>query len=282
MNIKPYQTFFLRMVREGTSQLWRNKFLSLSAIGLGVLILFLLNFVFGIRYFIDQSLQNLEARSDFSIPLEESYDSFEFDALKNELKEFDVTPTLLPAEQFADFSLPARINISFQDLEQVSPVLAVFKKARYTEVVGDWDSQSERSFASVADRLVKLKKTTNGIAQTLVIIFIIGGILLAMNTFQLILFSRREEVFIARLVGAHNKFIMAPFLFEGFLLGFLSALLAMVVFVIVLRQVTILPGGDIFVYLFTEVFTLELLIAAGVGTLGAFFSTRRYLLSQFE
>ena len=65
-----------RSLREGSIQLWRNKFLSGTTIFLGALILFLLNFVFSIQYFADMSLQNLEARADFSILLQEDFVCF--------------------------------------------------------------------------------------------------------------------------------------------------------------------------------------------------------------
>lgn len=52
------------------------------------------------------------------------------------------------------------------------------------------------------------------------VVFIIG------NTIRLELHSRKEEVVIAKLVGATNAFIRRPFLYTGFWLGFISSIAA--------------------------------------------------------
>lgn len=52
------------------------------------------------------------------------------------------------------------------------------------------------------------------------VVFIIG------NTIRLELQSRKEEVVIAKLVGATNAFIRRPFLYTGFWLGFISSVVA--------------------------------------------------------
>ena len=270
-------------------QAWRNSFLSLSTIGLGALILFLLNFVFGVEYFLDSSLQNLEKRADFSIPLQQNFDAFEYESLLNELIGYEVETNFLPAESLGSeddptgaFALPPRLRVTFFNLEQVSEVLDVFKKSRYLEVVGEWDGSGEREFAQVIDRLVMIRENMEKTTQVLMIIFIVGGILLAINMFRTTLFSRREEVFVARLVGARPAFIMGPFLFEGILLGMLSTIVAVVAFTFILREITVLPGGDIFEYMFMNVFGWELLGAVIIGVIGAWIAVQRYLFGSFE
>ena len=103
-----------------------------------------------------------------------------------------------------------------------------------------------------------------------------------MNTFRIALFSRRDEVFIARLVGADPAFIGGPFVVEGILLGLLSSLLAIVFFVFILRQIPMLPNGEIFLHLWNHVFSLELLLSAGVGGVGAWWSVRRYIRGRLN
>ncbi len=59
------------------------------------------------------------------------------------------------------------------------------------------------------------------------------GVLLAMaillvvgNTIRLIIFARREEIVITKLIGATNAFIRRPFLYTGFWYGLMGALIA--------------------------------------------------------
>ena len=153
-----FLAWWRRSFREGSVQLWRHRFLSLTTIGLGTLILVLLNFVFAVQFFADYSLQSLEARADFSIPLREPYDAFEFDALKNSLQEFDIDLNVLSAEEFSEFHVPPRVYVKFHNIQQVSDVLETFKNPRYVELVGNWDGDAEREFVTLVGNLLTLKK----------------------------------------------------------------------------------------------------------------------------
>ena len=54
------------------------------------------------------------------------------------------------------------------------------------------------------------------------------------NTIRLELQNRRDEVLVAKLVGATHSFIQRPFLYTGFWLGFLSGLLAWLIVTVML------------------------------------------------
>jgi len=280
--MKKWKKLLLRSFREGSVQLWRNKFLSGTTIALGAMILTLLNFVFALQFYADDSLSQLEARADFSVPLRTDFDSFEFDALKNEVQMYDVESELLPAQNFEDFSVPPRLHVKFKNLEAVESILEVLKKARYSEVIGDWDGVGERDFVNVVGRLLKLRKSIEKAALALVLLFLGGGILLVVNTFRIVLFSRRDEVFIARVVGAEPNFITGPFVVEGVLMGVTASILAIVIFVLLLKQIDILPGGNIFLHMWNNVFSWEILISGLVGGVGAWWSVRKYLYGRLS
>ncbi len=274
--------FLRRSFREGSIGLWRNKFLSVSTIGLGALVIFLLNFVFSIQFFADLSLKNIESRADFLIELRTDYDEFEFDALKNELTIYDVETTFLDTENFDDFSVPPRLQIKFKNLGEVESVLEILKKPRYDAVVGDWDGEGERDFVNLISKLLRVRDGVDGAAKILIFIFILGGILLAFNAFRVLIFSRREEIFISRIVGASPNFIAAPFILEGILLGFMASFVAIFAFIFILREIEILPGGEIFLFLWNDVFPFEILISGLVGAVGAMIAIRKYLSGKFE
>jgi cell division protein FtsX len=278
-NIKP---LLLRSFREGSIQVWRNKFLSGTTILLGALILFLLNFVFSIQFFADYSLQNLEKRADFSLELRADYDAFEFDALKNELGMYEVEVEIFPAETIDNFQLPPRLHVQFLNLREVNDVFEILKKGRYDSVIGTWDGEGERDFVNIIDNLLRVRDGVEKAGYWLIAIFLAGGILLMVNTFRIVIFSRKNEVFIARFVGANTKFIAGPFLVEGFLLGITSSVLAIIVFVFVLKQINILPAGEIFMHLWNNIFSFEILISGLVGMLGAWIAVRKYLSGKFS
>lgn len=280
--MKYWISLLSRSFREGSTQLWRNKFLSFSTIILGALIVVLLNFVFGVQYTAEYSLQKLEQKADFTVALAESYDVFDFDALQNDLQTYNLTVDVQEATVTEGVSIPKRLHLQFHDLHEVSTVFETLKHDRYDAVIGDWDGRSEREFVHIIDRLVTVRDTLETIGFWMSVVFAGGGVFLMINTFRMVLFSRRDEVFIARLVGAEPRFITGPFLVEGLLIGLLAALLGIVLFVFALREVYFLPGGDIFVHLFNTAFQYEIYGAAAVGMLGAFVSVRKYLFGKFS
>ena len=65
-------------------------------------------------------------------------------------------------------------------------------------------------------------------------VFFIAG-----NTIRLEIHNRRDEIIIAKLVGATNGFIQRPFLYTGFWIGFLSGVVAWFIvtfMMLILRQ----------------------------------------------
>ena len=103
------------------------------------------------------------------------------------------------------------------------------------------------------------------------VLFIIG------NTIRLELHNRRDEVVIAKLVGATNSFIQRPFLYTGFWIGFISGVSAWFIvttLMLILRQPVeklsgLYEGGFHLLFLsFTE--TLALIgISSALGVLGS-------------
>jgi len=285
--MKDFKNLLARSAREGTVQLIRNKFLSLTTVLLGALILFLLNFIFALSFFTDLSLKDLESRADFRVPLEAKYEVFNLEALQNDLtNQYKVETSVLPAEDFLNFSNPPILYIKFESLRDVAGIFELLKSVRYSEVIGDWDFSAEREFVTLVERLLTLRDTVEPATFWLMVLFVVGGVALAVNTFRVVLFSRRQEVFVARLVGADTTFIAGPYLWEGMLLGLLSWFIAGVGFVLVLREITFLPGqnlgGDIFEYWWNAILWNELVIAMAVGVLGAWIAIKRYLTGHFE
>ena len=66
--------------------------------------------------------------------------------------------------------------------------------------------------------------TTGGIALSALFVFI--SILVIFNTIRMAIFSRREEIYMMKLVGADGYFIRGPFLVEAQLSGIVSGLIA--------------------------------------------------------
>ena len=278
-----WRNFLIRSLREGIVGFWRNRFLSITTILLGALILFLLNFIFSIKFFADYSLKNLESRADFTVPLREDADTFRLDGLKNDLKnKYNLELDIKEGKDFDDFSIPRRLHIKFLDITEVKEVLTTLQELKFDEVIGDWDAKGEVDFVNLIEKLLRIRVGVEKASIWLLLFFISGGILLAINTFRMMIFSRKDEVFIARLVGANSMFIAGPFLFEGFFLGVISSIIAIFSFIFVLQKITIIPSGEIFIYLWNYVFSYEILVAGLIGVVGAWIAVKKYLFSPLS
>jgi len=114
-------------------------------------------------------------------------------------------------------------------------------------------------------------------------VFFVATIFIVANTIRLILYARREELYIMRLVGASNAFIKIPFYIEGILIGILGGLLGLFILFIVFTlissnidsglapgffQLNFLPLWSLFIILFTSL---------AVGWLGCYISLKQFL-----
>lgn len=122
--------------------------------------------------------------------------------------------------------------------------------------------------------IIALAKLFAALLNTLLgaaVLFIIG------NTIRLELHNRHDEVVIAKLVGATHAFIRRPFLYTGFWIGFISGVLAwfiVAILMLVLRApVEKLSGlydeGFHLLFLNVTETLVMILLASGLGVLGA-------------
>ena len=123
------------------------------------------------------------------------------------------------------------------------------------------------------------------VAGSVIIIALTGVTLFVIvNTIRIAVFARRQEIEIMKLVGATDWFVRGPFVAEGAIIGGIGAGIAAIALVVlyaqaapvVTRIVSFLPvSTDTEFVRNLAVFTL--LVGLIVGSLGSYFSVRRYL-----
>ncbi len=140
------------------------------------------------------------------------------------------------------------------------------------------DTQWVQRFYAILD-IVRRSVTVAALALALAVLVIIG------NTIRLDIYSRREEIEIAKLIGASDAFIRRPFLYSGTWYGLGGALVALLLVSVILlllqAPVSRLAG------LYGSTFRLAglgpgasmalLLVGAGLGWLGSWIASARHI-----
>ena len=79
---------------------------------------------------------------------------------------------------------------------------------------------------AVSNGFITMRNVAGVVCLSLVAILLLVSIFIIANTIKLTFFDRRDEIAIMKMVGATNGFIRWPFVYEGFLMGLLSAVIA--------------------------------------------------------
>ena len=115
------------------------------------------------------------------------------------------------------------------------------------------------------------------------ILFFMAAVFFVANTIRLVIYSRRDEVEIMRLVGASDRFIKIPFYFIGIIQGAVGGILGLVALLIVFSLISTNIEqsffADFYQIQFLQ-FNIMLAILAGsgfVGWLGSYISLKQFL-----
>jgi len=114
-------------------------------------------------------------------------------------------------------------------------------------------------------------------------LFFLAAVFIVANTSRLVLYARREEVEIMRLVGATDSFIRAPFYIEGIIQGAIGGIIGLAVlfitFMVVSSNVEQGFAADFFTIRFLSIGALGGILFGSmlVGWLGCFLSLKQFL-----
>ena len=114
-------------------------------------------------------------------------------------------------------------------------------------------------------------------------LFFVATVLIVANTIRLMIYSRREEVEIMRLVGATDGFIRAPFYIEGLIQGALGGIFGLGalfgIFMVISSNVDKSVTSSLFAirFLSWKAFLGILICSMFVGWVGCFISLKQFL-----
>ncbi len=114
-------------------------------------------------------------------------------------------------------------------------------------------------------------------------LFFMAAVLIVANTIRLMLYSRREEIEIMRLVGATDRFIKAPFYIQGLIQGAFGGIIGITILFITFMFISssvdqgFSPGLFTIKFLSPGAFFGIILCSMFVGWIGCYISLKQFL-----
>lgn len=169
--------------------------------------------------------------------------------------------------------LPASLEVSLagglRDVAAVSPLVERLRAApgvEEVEFLGDW-----------VDRLAALKRALNVAGLALALLVAAACVYVVGSTIRLGALARKDEIEILRLVGATDRFVRAPLVVEGALVGAVGAAIAALLLLLLhqlggppLERMLSSAVGDLrIVFLHPAELGVGLLAGLGLGATGS-------------
>lgn len=293
-----------RGIKLGLINLWRNRLLSIATILVMAIMICIFNSILAVNYISKQALQNINQKVDLIFYLKDGTDYYSANLLASKLKEvagvknveyiskeqaLSIVSQNYP--QTVDFlrkfnlknPLPASLSVTTENAEAHQNVYNFLDKSPLNQYLEEHDESgtSQRDIiSSTARNLANLNLFIKQLIFWIVFVFIIGGSLIIINAIQLTIFTRRQEIFIMRLVGATPNFIRLPFITEAICYAVVAVILSFLL-LFMAGQALEINNLEIFREFqsinLLPVFFTEIGLSALLGLISSFFAVEKYL-----
>lgn len=228
---------FRYFFREGVGNMLSHGFMSFAAIGVTVACLLIMGTFSLVAYNANINLQDLQKENAVVAFVDESLTDEEAQSLQSQLSGISgVADCTFVSRQEARDEYVAQYNEDdlYSDLDPTifrhRYVMHLTDLKLMDQVVQQLDETEGiakvRADQDISNGFITVRNIASVISIALIAILLIISVFIISNTIKLTTFDRREEIAIMRMVGATNGFIRWPFVYEGFMLGLLGAVIA--------------------------------------------------------
>ncbi len=286
------------LIKEGIINVWNNRIMSIASICVlisclvltGTASLLSMNVSKVVedvgaenetRVFLDMDVSDVEA-AYIGKDLEkiENISTVTFYSKTDAIKEFE---GMVGEETFANIQedddvLPHTYHISMVDLSKYDETVNEIMQIEGVESVGNR--------REVAEKLTDINTLVSTVSIAIIIALAVISLFIVSNTIRVTMYSRRFEISIMKSVGATNAFVRIPFVIEGMLIGFISAVLSTVAIYFLYNGVMdVITSIVPFVYIPVDnviLYTALAFVCAGmgIGAIGGYISIRKYLKKE--
>ena len=228
---------FTYFIREGLSNMFTHGFMSFAAVGITVACLLIMGTFSLVALNAQNLLDELESENEVLAYVDEELTDAEARALQSKLEKLDnvagvefisrETATENFREKYDDDPLFADLDEDVLRHRYAIRILDIEKTTETKTAVENVEGIAKvRANESVAEGFVAVRNIAGVVCLALIAILFIVSMFIISNTIKLTTFDRRDEIAIMKMVGAADGFIRWPFVYEGLMIGLISAGLA--------------------------------------------------------
>ncbi len=180
--------------------------------------------------------------------------------------------------------LPRGLKIRALELDDLSKVEAIVKQKQFKPIIYNFSYEDNKLLIERVNSITKFVKKA---AAIVTLVFVVVAMMVTLNTIQMAIYSRRDEIEIMRLVGAGQVYVKAPFYIEGALYGIVAAAIAFILLFIACKYFSAVSSTYLrdlsidayatFISNFWKILLAELLAGAALGMICSAISIRRYV-----
>ncbi|OIO31329.1 hypothetical protein AUJ77_00030 [Candidatus Nomurabacteria bacterium CG1_02_43_90] len=302
-----------RIIKSGFISFWRNSSVSLSAVFVMVVALFMIGSTILLTAFLGTGLKDLQDKIDINVYLDATAQEAQILDLKSKIetlsevknvtyvtrdialetfkaRHIDNHRIIQALDEVGDNPLTAVLTIKAKDPAQYEGIASFLGgKAEISPDALSIVSKVNYNDNKVAiDRLSKLIEGVRKLGSIITAVMVGISILITFNTIRLAIFIARDEIGVMRLVGGSNQYIRGPFVVEGILYGFVASILTLIFFYPLtywLKSATQVFYGGIdllhyFVANFVQMFFIIIFSGMALGAVSSYLAVRKYLTAR--
>lgn len=301
-----------RILKSGFVSFWRNGVVSLSAVLVMIITLFIISTVVFSGVILNHTMLGLKNSVDINVNIATGTIEEDIMSLKSQIEslpEVDYVEyisqekalenykeihkndqnMLSALEEFNENPLGAILNIKAKEPSQYESIqLFLDQNYQVSESLSIIESINYGRKKEAIDKLDSIINASEKFGFILTVLFIFLSIIITLNTVRLIMFISKDEIKVMNLVGAGRFYISGPFLVSGAMYGFISAISVAIILYPATYYFTpqispIFFNFDLFAYYlqnFGQLFLI--LVASGIllGAISSLFAINRYLNSR--
>jgi cell division transport system permease protein len=194
--------------------------------------------------------------------------------------------TLQALDELGDNPFGASLEVRAKDTSQYEQIASFLEdQQRNTALGASIDKINFFQNQPVIQRLSDIISTSRNLGAAIALVFGLASLLIAFNTIRLAIYTSREEIGVMNLVGASHWYVRGPFVIAGILYGVISGLIVLLLLYPITASIG--PGSERFFGTFnvfnyySDTFPLMFLIVMGsgigIGALSSYLAVHRYL-----